>query len=55
MGFCVEKSSGNLQDPVSGAVLEQNILTERLFEGLERNNVNLSEKFDLKPRYEKTC
>ncbi|MCG8626085.1 MAG: hypothetical protein MJE68_29320, partial [Proteobacteria bacterium] len=44
VGFKVTQQ-GNLVHPVSGSVLEANIMSSNLFTGLHRNEVNFSEDY----------
>ena len=51
LGFYIDRASGSLVDQQTGANLEQGIMTQNLFDALQRNQVPLRENFDALPRY----
>lgn len=53
LGFCVERRNGNILVPRTARILDVNAVSKDLFDGLERNNVDLSEDFESKSRIEK--
>lgn len=55
LGFNVKmcKNTLNAVDPQSSKVLIQNVMSEKLFQGLERQRISLTEDFDQLPRPDK--
>lgn len=51
LGFNIDRRTGNLIDQQTGAVLEEGIMQQNLFDALIRNKVNLAENFDALPRF----
>lgn len=50
LGFNIDKRTGNLVDLQTKTILEEGIMGTQLFNGLRRNNVNLTENYDTLPR-----
>ena len=51
LGFRIDRNSGNMLDPDTGTILEHGVIMKELCDSLLRNNVDLNENFDRKPRY----
>ena len=51
LGFNIDRSTGNLTDLQTRAVLEEGIMQQDLFDALIKNSVNLTENFDALPRF----